>query len=399
MRTRRLGGHVIARVALVVVGFGVIPTHGRAAAFEMMPKLVTRWVENPTETNRVTVEVSGFNLAMLRDLEKPGRNFQQWAEILRVSVEGNGFQNPMLGSYVVTNATLRFEPQFPLGRGVRYWVDFKPHSLDGFPWLNVYPAHVFWLSEVQPVSANIVSQVFPSAGVLPENLLKFYVHFSAPMQGGDIYRHIHLRNEADKDIELPFLELGQELWNPTMTRLTLFIDPGRIKREVKPLEEVGPALEAGKHYTLVIDRAWTDANGQPLKEAFRKSFKAGPPDRDPPDPKLWKLQPPQRGSSKPLVISFPKPMDHALAQRMIRVVVPPGELVAGEAVLEDQERRWLFTPAQPWKAGPHTVLVQTTIEDLAGNNIGKAFEVDLFEGIQRGLTNLTVKLPFTPMPE
>ncbi len=89
-------------------------------------------------------------------------------------------------------------------------------------------------------------------------------------------------------------------------------------------------------------------------------------------------------------------MDHALAQRMIRVVVPPGELVAGEAALEDQERRWLFTPAQPWKAGPHTVLVQTTIEDLAGNNIGKAFEVDLFENVQRGLTNLTVKLSFEP---
>ncbi len=396
MRTRRLGGHVIARLALAVIGFGVIPTHVRAAAFETMPKLVTRWVENPTETNRVTVEVSGFNLAMLRDLEKPGRAFQQWADILRVSVEGNGSQSPMLGSYVVTNATLRFEPQFPLGPGVRYWVDFKPHSLDGFPWSNVYPTHVFWLPEAQSAPATVVRQVYPSSGMLPENLLKFYLHFSAPMRGGDIYRHIHLRNEADKDIELPFLELGEELWNPAMTRLTLFIDPGRIKREVKPLEEVGPALEAGKRYTLVIDRAWPDGDGVPLKETFQKAFKVGPPDRDPPDTKFWKLQAPKQGSLKPVLLSFPKSMDHALSQRMIRVVVPPGELVAGDAVLEDQERRWLFTPAQPWKAGPHTVLVQTTIEDLAGNNIGKAFEVDLFENVQRGLTNLTVKLPFTP---
>ena len=81
---------------------------------------------------------------------------------------------------------------------------------------------------------------------------------------------------------------------------------------------------------------------------------------------------------------------------MIRVVVPPGELVAGEAVLEGQERRWIFTTARPWMAGPHAVLVQTAIEDLAGNNIGKAFDVDLFENVQRGLTNPTVKLPFTP---
>ncbi len=385
------------------MGFVVISTDARGAAAksapETMPELVTRWLESPTETNRVTVEVSGFNRAMLRDLEKPGRTFQQWAAILGVFVEEGHFQSPMLGAYVLTNATLRFEPRFPLGRGVRYGVHFSPDRLDGYPWSNMIPSHVFSLPAVQSVPATIVSQVFPSAAVLPENLLKFYVHFSAPMRGGDIYRHIHLRNEAGKDIELPFLELGEELWNPAMTRLTLFIDPGRIKREVKPLEEVGPALESGKRYTLVIDRAWPDANGESLKEMFQKAFKVGPPDRDPPDTKFWKLQPPPRGSSKPLVISFPKSMDHALAQRMIRVVVPRGELVAGDAVLEDQERRWLFTPTQPWKAGSHTVLVQTTIEDLAGNNIGKAFEVDLFDNIQRGLTNLTVKLPFEPISE
>ena len=31
-------------------------------------------------------------------------------------------------------------------------------------------------------------------------------------------------------IELPFLEIDEELWDPAMMRLTLFIDPGRIKR-------------------------------------------------------------------------------------------------------------------------------------------------------------------------
>ena len=120
IRTRRFGGQVIARLALAVIGFSMISTHVRAAASETVPKLVTRWVENPSETNRVTVEVSGFNLAMLRDLEKPGRTFQQWAEILSVFVVGNDLPSPMFGTYVVTNATLRFEPRFPLGRGVRY---------------------------------------------------------------------------------------------------------------------------------------------------------------------------------------------------------------------------------------------------------------------------------------
>jgi len=240
----------------------------------------------------------------------------------------------------------------------------------------------------------VVSQVYPSGDLLPENLLKFYVHFSAPMRGGRIYERIHLRNNAGADIELPFLEIDEELWNLEMTRVTLFIDPGRIKREVRPLEEIGPALEEGKSCALVIDKAWEDATGVPLKESFRKEFKVGPPDRDPLDTKDWKLSFPQGGSTQPLSISFRKSMDHALAQRMIRVVTAAGELVAGRAHLEDQERRWLFTPERSWNTGPHTVLVQTTIEDLSGNNIGKAFEVDLFEGVQRQLTNSTARLPF-----
>src|SRR5262249_32867051 len=126
-----------------------------------------------------------------------------------------------------------------------------------------------------------VSQVYPSSDTLPENLLKFYIHFTAPMSRGNIYDHIHLRDESGKEVELPFLEIDEELWDPTMTRLTLFIDPGRIKRGVRPLEEVGPSLEAGKSYTLVIGREWRDGVGNPLKQGFEKAFKVAPPDREP----------------------------------------------------------------------------------------------------------------------
>ncbi len=87
-------------------------------------------------------------------------------------------------------------------------------------------------------------------------------------------------------------------------------------------------------------------------------------------------------------------MDHAVAQRVIRVMEESGKLVKGEAALEDQERRWTFTPLIPWPRGPYKLVIQTTIEDLAGNNIGKAFDVDLFEGVQKQVTTSTVKLAF-----
>ena len=87
-------------------------------------------------------------------------------------------------------------------------------------------------------------------------------------------------------------------------------------------------------------------------------------------------------------------MDQALASRVIRVADAVGRLVEGDNALSDQEQLWGFTPQESWKTGHYELHVQNTIEDLAGNNIGKAFEVDLFEGVQRRFTNAVVKLSF-----
>jgi hypothetical protein len=87
-------------------------------------------------------------------------------------------------------------------------------------------------------------------------------------------------------------------------------------------------------------------------------------------------------------------MDQALAQRVIRVVADLGKEVLGDVTLQDQEQQWLFVPNNAWRSGTYHVVVPTTVEDLAGNNIGKPFEVDLFEGVQKRLTTPTVKLPF-----
>src|SRR5262249_42725651 len=97
---------------------------------------------------------------------------------------------------------------------------------------------------------------------------------------------------------------------------------------------------------------------------------------------------------EPVTIMFPKPMDQALAQRVICVTRREGEAVAGQAELDDQERRWTFVPSEEWQRGPFWLVVQTTLEDLAGNNIGKPFGVDLFDQVQPRLTNATVTLAF-----
>jgi hypothetical protein len=356
-----------------------------------------RWTTN---SNQTSVEVVGIDEKTLRQLQETDWQGDDWHKLLSVYAGQGDFVADMsvpamLGSYRIEDGSIRFQPKFPLERGIAYRAVFRPARLPGGA--NIRSAEVvskFHLPTAQHKPTTVVAQVYPSGDMLPENLLKFYVHFSAPMRRGHIYDHIHLLDEAGKPVELPFLEIDEELWNPEMTRLTLFIDPGRIKRGVQPLEEIGPALEEGKRYTLVIDAAWQDNAGLPLLENFRKAFRVGAPDREPPAPARWKITSPKAGTHDALTVSFPEPMDQALALRVIRVANAAGRMVEGASALSDHEQRWSFTPREPWGTGHHQLQVQNTIEDLAGNNIGKAFEVDLFEGVQRRFTNEVVKLSF-----
>jgi hypothetical protein len=363
------------------------------------PQYVVRWSRSNADDPRAFVEVIGLSAGALQTLARSQWALAQWQQLLSVHVEQGDLQldlnaPAMLGRYRIDTGALRFEPKFPLEPGINYRAILHPENLpDGSETPGPISASLR-LPSRSSKPTTIVSQVYPSGEIVPENLLKFYVHFSAPMSRGHIYEHIHLRGESGKPIELPFLEIDEELWNPAMTRLTLFIDPGRIKRGVRPLEEVGPALETGKQYTLVIDEAWKDAKGNPLRATFRKQYQVGPPDRDPPDPAQWKIRAPHADTADPIVIDFPEPMDRALAERLIRVASGVGEAIDGMTSIGGQERRWSFTPARPWVRGSYSVVVQTTIEDLAGNNIGKPFEVDVVETTQPRLTKQFVKLLF-----
>ena len=305
----------------------------------------------------------------------------------------------MLGSYRVVANALQFTPQFPLEPGVTYRALFYsqalPHQSNKHANKHAEPLSASYQLPARVIeSTTTVAQIYPTAEVLPENLLKFYVHFSAPMRRGGIYEFISLRKADGEEVELPFLEIDEELWDDALMRLTLIIDPGRIKRGVLPLEQIGPALETGQRYTLDISRAWKDAAGAPLKSGFQKAFAVRQPDREPIDTARWQLHPPQADTRAPLTVNFAEPLEHALALRLLTVTDETGQPVAGKSVLTEHESRWSFTPDAAWRRGRYQLVVQTTLEDLAGNNIGKPFEVDLIEGVQRSLTSHSVKLPF-----
>lgn len=300
---------------------------------------------------------------------------------------GAGDVPGMLGTCTVEAGELIFRPRFPISPGTRVRAVFRAPG-------GAAVERVFELPAAAPrVSTTRVAAVYPSASVLPSNELKFYLYFSGPMQRGEAWRHIHLVDHEGKPIDLPFLEIEQELWDPDATRLTVLFDPGRIKRGLASREEMGPALVEGLQYTLVIDREWPDGHGAPLTVEYRKVFQAGPADRKGIDPSQWKVAAPKAGSRDALTVRFEKPLDYALLQHSLTVQGPSGA-VAGTVAVSGEEREWRFTPERAWPAGAYQVTVQTNLEDLAGNHVGREFDVDVFDQVTKRITTETVSLRF-----
>jgi len=347
------------------------------------------------------VEVAGLTAKETAALAQLAADDPAWPRILAVYVAGEtprGDIPPIAGTYSVGETTLRFTPTYTLKAGLRYRLQFQPAAV-GDPRAEKFPADRLVVTYVTMPAAprgepTKVTAVYPSAATLPENQLRFYLHFSAPMSRGEVYKRVRLLDEKGKALEFPFLEIGEELWDASGTRVTLLVDPGRIKRGLRGREEEGPVLEAGRKYTLAIDKRWRDAAGQPLAAGFEKRFAAGPPMEKALDTSEWKIEPPPPGSKKSLVVRFPAPLDHALLQRMIDVIAAENKSVAGEISIADEEKTFRFTPDMPWESGKYELAINKALEDLVGNRIGVPFELDKTRPVEKQIKIEIHRVPF-----
>jgi hypothetical protein len=310
---------------------------------------------------------------------------QGWSSMFAIYA-GRGDVPALLGSYAVKDESLVFRPQFPFAPGVRYRAVFRPGG----------GARTIEKTFAGPARATVpiarVQNVYPTADTLPSNQLRLYIYFSAPMSREEAASRVHLLDESGKALQDIFLP-GEELWDPAYRRLTLTFDPGRIKRGLTSNQKLGPPIAEGKRYTLVIDRDWPDARGVPMEESFRKPFRGGPAQRIPPDPHNWRVGSPKAGSEQALTVDFHRPMNYPLLLRMLHVVTVQGQ-VAGTVSVADHEAEWRFTPREPWRSGKYQIVVETGLEDLAGNRIGQAFDIDTFDRVTEHIATRTVALDF-----
>ena len=360
---------------------------------------IIEWRSPDAQHPKAAVQVSNVDAAVLSALKSIRITAAQWSSFLSVRIvieakPGSEQAPPLWGAYSLSGDLIRFEPRFPLEPGIRYRAvldlnrmrvvarELSPDVPAADPKSASTKARLtadFFVAKKVVEPSTTVAAVYPSGARLPENLLRFYIHFSSPMSRGEAYSHLKLiDNAAGKPVHAPFLELEEELWSPDGTRFTLFIDPGRIKRGLKPRELLGPVLEAGKSYCLVVDREWADAQGNVLRSGFRRSFRAGEADESMPDPKKWDLQLPTAGTRAPLQARFPEPLDRGVSRAPgCRFKIQTGVRCRATFRSRNRKRSGSFIPESPWQPGPYRLAIGTDLEDVAGNSVGAPFEVDL----------------------
>jgi hypothetical protein len=342
---------------------------------EAVPRISA--VLDPTDPRFGTVDVSGA-----------APNVSLSVRVLRGDAADGP---PLLGSVLSENGRLRFTPRFPPRGPAVYEVRLER------PGFHPVVARIDLGAEPAPAVITEIAGVYPTGDRIPENVLKWYVEFSAPMSVGEAYRRVRLLDDRGSEVPKAFLVVEEELWSSDRRRLTLLFDPGRVKRGIRSNLEMGAPLVAGRRYALVIDRDWRDGRGAPLVGGYRRDFTAAPADRAAPDPSRWRVTVPPEGTRAALAVDFGEPLDHVLAGELIGVVDPSGHPLRGGARLQARDTRWLFEPAVEWASGSHQLLIAPAIEDLAGNNLRGAFDRDVASGdtLRRSLAG-PIRLPFSP---
>lgn len=295
-----------------------------------------------------------------------------WVEAFALYASEDPGAPSMLGRHERVGDAIVFTPRFAPAPSVRLRALFRPPS--GAPvtaWFGGVPAP-------QRAPTTRVVSVTPSAATWPENVLRLYVSFSAPMRIGVAWEHLRVLDATGRAMGGMFVEIDQELWDPSGRRLTVLFDPARIKRGLVDHINEGPPLTAGEACTLEIDSLWRDAAGGLLAAPHRQPFAVGPPLRDPLDPDAWRLTPPAAAGDA-LVIDFPHPLDAALALRAFSVS-RDGERVSCAAELAHGETRLRLAPGLPWRPGAYFLEADPVLEDIAGNRIGRPFDVDTRRG-------------------
>ncbi|WP_448702422.1 hypothetical protein ACFGVR_08725 [Mucilaginibacter sp. AW1-3] len=282
---------------------------------------------------------------------------------VKITLTGNN--KAILGDFTQDGDIVVFTPLIPLSPGLSYDI-----LQDGKLLGNVQ-------IPIDQSAPPQLTAIYPETDTLPENTLKLYLRFSKPMRTGLSLNYVCLLDKNRDTMHNVFLNLQPELWDTSGTVLTLWLDPGRIKRGLVLNRELGNPLKKSEGYRLIISQQWNDTRGINLAKTYTKQFVAGNRDEQLPDINAWQVSAPKAGTAEPLIINTGESLDHYLLQECIGVLDENGKMLYGTIALSDHDQTWKFTPLANWEPKHYKLRVQARLEDLAGNNLNRVFDRDI----------------------
>jgi len=276
---------------------------------------------------------------------------------------------PTAGRFELAGDEVWFSPRYPLRAGLRYSLLWAPDAAE---------LGSVELPDARAEPVTTVREIRPTCPEIPHNCLKLYVSFSGPMSEGFADRALRVVDEATGEaLEGALLPMDPELWDPGRRRLTALFDPGRIKRGLRPHEEIGYPLRPGQTIVVVAGDAFRDAAGRRLVAPATRRYRVGPAERRRVDPDLWRWTWPA-GPDEPIRVAFDRPLDHALVRRCLRVLGADGTELLVDVEVGPGEGGASLRPAVPWRRGERCrVAIDSRLEDLAGNSLRRVFDRDL----------------------
>jgi hypothetical protein len=218
----------------------------------------------------------------------------------------------------------------------------------------------------------------PSEGLVPANILRLHVAFDVAPDVELAASSARLLDASGVEIPHAFLDLPGGLWSADGRTLTLILHPGRIKSGLAGCLDVGPAVTAGRRYSVEID-----GGGGPV----RLPLVVGPAVASPIDPSLWRIGSVRRGGRAPLTVWFDRVMDGESIAAALGVMDGESAGVDGFWRVAAGGREGVFTPSVAWTIDTAQLSLAPDLEDVAGNRPGVAFEMIIAggsDGIEAG---------------
>jgi hypothetical protein len=220
--------------------------------------------------------------------------------------------------------------------------------------------------------ANVT--VYPSAAVLPQNLLRLHVFFDEPPFVDGLMQAVRLFDGNGGEVAHPFLDLPEGLWDSTGTRLTLLLHPGRIKSGLAAHSALGSAVQAGQSYRLELDLGLLAGGRAPGEQVQVSAFSVTKPISSAVDVAAWGTNRPTVGTLEPLHVMFDRSLDRLGLEQAFAVHAPDGHCLPFTLCVGAAETAARLTPLQPWTPGLHRIHLSADLEDVAGNRVAAKFE-------------------------